>query len=189
MLIDRILAYCREADYVTEEQAPWVRYILEKNITTVCGAIPFLLFAVVLTSWETAFAFLLTFYLIRSRINGFHARTFIGCLVASVVCEYIFLGIIYPYLAVEIKLCILFVATVLILVFAPFQHTNMPLTQDEYLACRRSARARTIIIALLGITLSFANCHLVADGIIMGVAMAAVMLVLAYLQKKGVDVQ
>lgn len=56
MLIDRILAYCREADYVTEEQAPWVRYILEKNITTVCGTIPFLLFAVVLTSWETVLA-------------------------------------------------------------------------------------------------------------------------------------
>lgn len=187
MLVNRLVEFCRKAGYVTEEQEPWIKYILEKRITTICVLIPFFVIGVALTSLATAASFLVSFYLLRSRINGFHAKTFWGCFVASLIWEFVFLGLVYPIINNVASLIVLAVSIVAILMLAPFRHPSLPLSEDEYQASKCSARYRLALLTIVYIVFALFNLKAAALGILLGIAMAAVMLILAYLYRKGDD--
>lgn len=73
--LDSLVRGCVQKGYVTEEQAPWLRYALEKRLVTFGVFIPLLGLGGVITNPATMLAFLITFCLLRTRTNGFHAKS------------------------------------------------------------------------------------------------------------------
>ncbi len=183
MRIDTILKYCLVRGYVSEKQAPWLSYALKKHLSSLAGTIPMLILASLLSTPITACAFYFSFVWLRSRTNGVHAKTFLGCAVASLLSVLFFVGILYPLFSDIVMIICILGSVVIIWHFAPFNHPNMHLTREEKIACAGSAKRRVVSLLSGAFVLRVLNLQEASTGIILGIAMAAVLLALAYLFK------
>lgn len=180
-LVDRCIA----KGYITQDQAPWLYYGIEKRVTTILIAIPMLIIGSLVSTPAMAIAFYVSFYLLRSRTNGLHAKTLLGCLIHSILSEVFFLGIL-PYILDEaIAISLLILSAISIFYLAPYSHPNMGLSVQEATACAKSAKRRLITLILLLIALYIMQLSQFSTGILLGIVMTAVMLVLAYILKGG----
>ena len=66
-LIDSFVGMCIEKDYISQENAEWLQYALEKRIATVVCFVPLLILGFIIASPATVIGFLATFYLLRTR--------------------------------------------------------------------------------------------------------------------------
>ena len=185
MLHDRIISGCILKEYITTEQIPWLRYNLERIITTILGAIPFFIFGTYLTSFIEVSIFYLSFSFIRRRTNGFHAQTKVGCIIASLMWEFIFFRFLYPFLNVNLAVYILILAGITIFALAPYRNTNIHFTDSEARLSAKCARIRFSIIAVGTLLCYFSKYDTIANSSTLGIAMAAFMLALAYLELGG----
>lgn len=183
MGVEQLVEHCVKRGYVTEKQAPWLSYALKKHMSSLVATIPILILASLLTTPITAWSFYFSFSWLRSRTNGIHAKTFMGCMVASLFCVFVFMGLVYQLLTVFLMQVLLLLSTVIIWFFAPFNHPNMHLTDKENIACMNSARWRLLLLLLGAVALQMLNKREAAAGIVLGVSMAALLLALAYLFK------
>ena len=183
MGVEQLVEHCVKRGYVTEKQAPWLSYALKKHMSSLVATIPILILASLLTTPITAWSFYFSFSWLRSRTNGIHAKTFMGCMVASLFCVFVFMGLIYRLITAPIMLVLLVLSTVIIWFFAPFNHPNMHLTHKEKVACMNSARCRLALLLLGTLIFQILNKHEAATGIILGVTMAALLLAAAYFFK------
>lgn len=183
MSVEQLVQCCIKRGYISEKQAPWLCYALKKHMGSLVASLPILILASYLATPVVACFFYYSFCWLRSRTNGIHAKTFRGCIVASVLCVFIFMGLMYRLITVPIMLVLLLLSTVIIWFFAPFNHPNMHLTNSEKVACMNSARCRLVLLLLGALILQILNKHEAATGIILGVTMAAFLLASAYLFK------
>lgn len=184
-LVSALVDKCITSGYITQEQAPWLYYGIEKRLTTILISIPMLIIGSLVSTPAMAIAFYISFYLLRSRTNGFHAKTLSGCLIHSILSEIIFLGML-PYVLDEaIAISLLVLSAISIFCLAPYNHPNMGLSVVESTACAKSAKERLITLILLLIALHIMQLSQFSTGILLGIVMTAVMLVLAYILKGG----
>lgn len=183
-LIDSLVAYCVDLEYVTLNQASWLRYALEKRITSIAVSIPFLLLGIVISSFPTAISFYIGFCVLRRRINGIHAKTIMGCLIASLVCEFIVLGVILPLSNQYEIVFLLLLSEIAIICLGPYNHPNMHMSTKELYACEKGAEIRLIVLLLLIAVAYEKGLNQVADGLSLGVATAGATLAAAYINKK-----
>lgn len=178
--INSFVEMCVEKDYVSQERAAWLQYALEKRIVTVMGFIPLLVLGFMIARPATVVGFIAAFCLLRSRTNGYHAKSIGRCLVYSIVGEVIFLKVL-PVVWDNIICCtVLIVAVLLIWFFAPYNYPNMDLSQEEIVACAKSAKCRLIMCFFaLGISYGWGQYQF-ARGIFLGIVMTATTLVMAY---------
>lgn len=179
--IDKIVRYCHKNGYISENQVSWLRYSIEKRISSIVGIIPFALLALLLSDFWCALCFIFGFCFFRSRINGFHAKTLIGCLCISLATELLFFMVIYPLLNPTIALVIWVACLVILLYFAPYNHPNMHYSVDEVLALKKSIRHRAIILTTIFLIALSMQASSSLQGLTLGIAMAAFMLCLAYI--------
>lgn len=90
--IDSLVDACIYKGYITQDQAPWLRYGIEKRITTFLISIPMLIIGSLISSPVMAASFFVSFYLLRTRTNGIHAKSFGGCFVLSIFAVVFFTG-------------------------------------------------------------------------------------------------
>ena len=83
----------------------------------------------------------------------------------------------------NVAISLLIISIISIAVLAPYNHPNIDLSDEESTACAKSARIRLIILILLLIILYAMQLEQLATGILLGIVMAAVTLVLAYILK------
>lgn len=184
-VINWIIAYSLKNGIVTENNLPWFRYGIEKRLTTIVVMIPFFILAVLLTNIYVTCVFLLSFYLLRSRMNGYHANKFTRCFIHSLLLEVVCLLLIYPLLNQISVYALSIICFTLIFILAPYNHPNMHLNKEEVTACRISSRIRVSCITICNIivcALGYLDC---AKGILLGTMMAVYLLCLAYLRKGG----
>lgn len=179
--VDRIVCYCFKNGLISESQIPWLRYGIEKRLSSIFGIIPFAFLASLLSDFWCALYFILSFCFLRSRINGYHSNTLIGCLFISLATELLFLKVIYPLLTPIIALAIWVVCLVILLILAPYNHPNMHYSTDEVLALKISIRCRVIILTTLFLIALAMQTASSLRGLTLGIAMAAYMLCLAYI--------
>lgn len=183
--IERIVVYCLDQEYVTESQAPWLRYTLEKRLYTAVVAIPFLLIGILISSFAAAISFYMSFSVLRSRTSGLHANNPQKCFYASIMAEAGFLGLV-PRLMPDAVIAIMAViSAVYIFIFAPFKHPNLNLNEAEVKACAISTKIRVAVVGAACCVFYFFDLAPYAIGIAMGTVMAAVLLALAYIIQKG----
>lgn len=176
--------YCKDSGYVTQEQLPWLQYILEKRLSTLLIFFPVFLLGAWLTSPVSSCLFLASFLFLRKRTNGFHADTFEGCFVGSLLSVLVFLGLLIRVLTPLISLLILIIASISIITLSPYIHPQMHLTLKEASACAAAAKKRLLLLdVLLIITYVFGHTE-AAYSILLGISMAATTLVGAKILSK-----
>lgn len=179
--------YCKDSGYVTQEQLPWLQYILEKRLSTLLIFIPVFAVGACLTSPVSSCLFLVSFLYLRERTNGFHADTFLGCFLGSLLSVLVFLGLLFRVLTPLISLLILIIASISIITLSPYMHPRMHLTPKEASACAASARKRVILLDVLVIITYVFGYAEVAYSILLGISMAATTLVGAKILTKEDD--
>lgn len=77
--------------------------------------------------------FAICFVFLRQSTGGFHAKTFIGCLIGSVLSFYVAMEVMAVWLQshVLISSSLLLMACICVFVWAPVNHPNLLLTEDE----------------------------------------------------------
>lgn len=181
--VDRFSEYCIAKKIISTEDVPWFKYGIEKRIYTSIVAIPFFLVAVILSDIYTAIAFYVSFYCLRTRINGYHAKTVWACFVTSLLSEFLFLGVIRPLINPTGSISLALFSLINILILAPYNHSSMHLSHEELTACRNSSRIRSISIMVCILATYSLNLSTIAKGLSLGLAMAACLLCLAYIDE------
>ena len=176
-IAEELAKYCEALDYVTQEQLPWLQYILEKRLSTLLIFFPVFALGAFLTSPLSSYLFLISFLFLRERTNGFHADTFLGCFFGSLLSVLVFLGLLFRVLTPLISLLILIIASISIITMSPYMHPQMHLTSKEAAACAVSARQRLILLNILVIITYVFGYAEVAYSILLGITMAATTLV------------
>lgn len=179
----KLAAHCTEAGIIEENEATWLIYGLEKRITTTITASVFMLIGATISNVWTTLSFLGGFYFLRTRTNGYHAKSFTGCLCISVVLEFAFLFLVLPMLTDLTAWSFNLLSFVIVFLFAPFNHPNIHLDSHEIAACRIASRIREVILTVFTlIAYAFGIDH-IWHGLIMGNTMAALLLAIAKIQK------
>ena len=183
--IKTLVTYCIERGYTTAEEAPWLCYALEKKIISFVIMIPFLLVGIHVSSLSSALAFFIGFYVLRTRISGLHSNKIWKCCVTSLLSEILFLGVLAKHLNKRILIYLTLFSGMVIYMFAPFKHPNMNFSDEEVFACAISAKIRLTLLFLILGSLVWMQCEQAATGLALGIVMAAVLLAIAYINKKG----
>ena len=169
--------YCKDSGYVTQDQLPWLQYILEKRLSTILIFFPVFTLGACLTSPVSSCLFLVSFLFLRERTNGFHADTFLGCFFGSLLSVLVFLGLLIRVLTPLISLLILIIASILIITMSPYMNPQMHLTPKEASACAVSARKRLILLDVLVIITYVFGYAEMAYSILLGISMTATTLI------------
>jgi len=180
-MIVKIVERCIEKQIITSADSEWFRYGLERRILTAFVGIPFLFLAVMLTDIWGAIGFMGSFFLLRSKINGYHAKTPVQCMISSVLLEVLFLSVVYPRMGRFICLLIMTVSLVAIFFLAPSNDPSIHLDSRELKLFRKSARIRMVLLFALASIAVVLNIDGVAKGITSGSAMAVLLLCSAYI--------
>ena len=183
--ISSLVDMCIAKGYITQDQAPWLYYGIEKRVTTILVSIPMIIIGSLVATPAMAIAFYVSFFSLRARTNGLHAKTLFGCLVLSTISEIFFLGMLPHIWNGAVAISLLIISTISIVNLAPYNHPNMDLSDEEFVACAQSARKRLFILILLLIALRVMQLNRLSTGIMLGIVMTAVTLVLAYILKGG----
>lgn len=180
-ICERITEYCICNGIVTDDNIPWLRYCIEKRLSTLLCGIPFFILAVYLSDIPTAFSFYLSFYQMRKKAGGFHSETILGCIFTSVAIELLFMGIISPLLN-SFNIYVISVANAIIFfLLAPHNHPNMHLSVEEVFALKKSAKMTVVVFTCFIVLSQKISLFSVAKGLTVGSAMAAFTLCLAYI--------
>ncbi len=171
--------------YITQDQAPWLHYGIKKRVTTVLVSIPMLIIGSLVTTPAMSIAFYISFFSLRTRTSGFHAKTLAGCLILSLISELFFLGVLPGILNAATATSLLLFSVISIFLLAPYNHPNMALSAEELAACAKSAKKLLLIWIMLLATLHVTRLDQLASGIMLGIVMDAVMLIFANIQQGG----
>lgn len=118
--VDGVVALCVQNGYISSELTNWLKYALEKRLTTLIISVPLLIVGGFISPIETVISFYISFRMLRKCTNGIHARTFWACFTASIISEILFLCCVLRCLT-PITSCILLLAsTILIAFMAPY---------------------------------------------------------------------
>lgn len=180
MKIDTLVGICIQKGYVSQDETPWLRYALERRIISLIAFVVLFIIGLLITTPTTLLAFLITFCTLRSRTNGYHAKSVGGCLFYSILGEVFYLRVLPNVWNDVFAFIALAVSIILIWFFAPYNHPNMDLSPEEVVACAKSAKWRvsTLIVALS--VLDALQQYQLALGIILGIVMTASTLIMAY---------
>ena len=130
VLVNRFTAFCIKNGIIADDDADWFSYALERRICN-CAAV-LLLFPLGcwLSNWIVSLSFFLSFYFLRKRASGFHAKTFAGCFLFSLISTFIIFRFAISLCGKTVQLGICIVSTALIFGLAPFDHPNMHMSSN-----------------------------------------------------------
>lgn len=178
--VDTLVGMCIQKGYVSQDEAPWLRYALERRIISLIAFVVLFIIGLLITTPTTLLAFLITFCTLRSRTNGFHAKSVNRCLLYSILGEAFFLRVL-PMIWNDITtFIVLAMSIMLIWILAPYNHPNMDLSSEEVAACAKSVKCRLRILIFALSVLYICKQTQLTLGIIQGIVMTAATLVMAY---------
>lgn len=183
-LVDCVVQKCIKGKYITPERAPWLRYGIEKKLSSTLISIPFLTFGIFLSDFSAAVAFYIGFCFLRERTSGIHAKTIIGCFLLSLSFECLFLGVLFWKLNMNWIISLASISSIIIYLYAPYNHPNMSFSVKELEICSYKARIRLLITILLTILFYLIEQKSIVRGLCLSIAMAAFLLVFAYIITK-----
>ena len=181
----RFASNCVEEKIIAQQELDWLVYGLERRITSTASAVFFLIVGIYLANALSVITFMVSFYFLRVRTNGYHANSFVACLFFSLVLEMIFLKFVLPIVNLLVFLLLNFASLFVIFLLAPFANRNMHLNEEEFKACRKSSRIRISALFAVAILLYTFGEFNVSKGITLGITMTALLLIIAYIKDKG----
>lgn len=101
--------------------------------------------------------FMSAFVIIRQNIGGYHAKTHIGCMSILGTVLIVFSQLVRfmpPEFEMAVSICLTAVSVIPVIMFAPVEHPNKPLSENEKQNLRRRGITVVIIAAMLILILS-----------------------------------
>lgn len=179
-VIARFTEYCVRKDIISSSEAEWFSYGLVQRcekLIALCFLFPLGWF---FSSFSSSFAFYLSFFLLRTHTNGYHAKTFVGCLLFSVCSECVLFLLIFPNLSGSVVLWILVLSSITIFLFAPYDHPNLHMTKEELAASKHMAMLTVLILDMALILSLSMQFYAFANGLALGLGFTAFLLIVAY---------
>lgn len=183
-VIAQFTEYCVRKDIISSSDAEWFAYGLMKRCEKLIAI--FFLFPLGwrLSSFSTSLSFYLSFFLLRIHTNGYHAKTFTGCLLFSVCSECVLFLLILPHLRSATLLWILALSTIVILLLAPYDHPNLHMSKEELKASGHMARLTVLILDMVLILSLRMRFYAFANGIALGLGFATFLLITGHKNTK-----
>lgn len=129
---------------ITAEQTEWCAYILECKLDQWSAFAVMAVVGTVLAGFPQTVLFLWGICFLRKRTNGYHANSYLECLVKSLACEVICL-LAAPLLPVWLCALALAAGTAVVVTLAPVNNQNLHFDEREMAALRRSTRKRLVV--------------------------------------------
>lgn len=165
-------------------QADIMRYYLEVLLSTAVTMIPLIVISFLISSPPIIISYFFTVFFLRHRTNGYHAESIWGCVIVSIICIFVFLGLIPRFIPLRYILLLLLIAESIIILMAPYNHPNMNYSSHELRLCKLSSWIRSgFAIVLVTIFIHF-NFTSAATGIAMGIIQTAFLLFIAKTKKE-----
>lgn len=179
-LTERIISYCILNDIVSVSDEDWLRYGIEKRMMLLMGSIPQTALAVCFSNVPAAIGYMTSFFLLRGKTSGYHAKTPLGCLCISVLLESLFFIGLYSRLGMMLMFICNGLSTIVIFYLAPYAHPNMHFDKAALRALRLQGRSMTLMLFFGAVICWYTGVLSVARGLTIGITMTAFALWLAY---------
>ena len=162
-------------------------YGYELIFSQVISILLFLLIGIILGfGWETCL-FLVSFVCLRIFCGGFHANSYYGCFISSMIITFLVVGVgcIVGKYQISWPAIILMVISSLILVFrGPFINPKHPLSLVRIHVNRKKAYCVIIIEDISIVSFLFAQQHIAAYILTFSEMVVAILLLLAHIKKR-----
>lgn len=183
-LMKRAADYCVNAGIIKDEYTEWFIYTFEKKIVTIIVFILMCISGCIISNAKISISFVISFFVLRTKVNGYHASKVWVCAVMSLVLTMIFLIIGVPLLNNEWVFYSVGVMNLIVIYsFAPYNHPNMHLSKTEIKACRKSAKIRILALTIVAF-ITHRNYSNLANGIVLGNLATTFLLLLAIIRKE-----
>ena len=139
-LSNRLAYFFAQNKILEKEDIPIYRYGLELVLSSFINGVIALLIAILTKTFFACFLYIMAFIIMRSSGGGFHARTHWGCcsISAFALCVFVIYIKICPTSLYTLTSVISMIVTFpTLLLFAPLEHENKPLTDTERKRLRR----------------------------------------------------
>lgn len=164
-------------EYIPAQTAELCEYNLLRKMTTITTFCIVLLPGVAVGRWFDAFLIAFGIYYLRAYTNGYHAHSYAGCLLLSIIVMNVSL-IITKHTSVYISIIMFFGSSFLIIRKAPTNNLHIHLTKSEIIAMRTRIRMRLTILTGCFLGLLLLN-HEKAACVAMSIAAVAISLLFA----------
>lgn len=179
----KLASICVKNELVDPEIFEWCVYSIEKRLVTFCTWSVLIAIGAHLFGFPCTLGFTLGFLALRCRTNGYHAKTYIGCLIGSILieCNSIFVVRNAP---MEWLTLIIVLSNLIILKVAPVNNKQIHLTASEMNAMKKDVHKILVGMDFLYFLCVF--CYPVSDigkGLVAALAADAITLVATDLYK------
>ncbi len=186
-LVNEITEKLVTCEFVDSRDAEWFSYAIQKKLISLISGFAFLIIGIMSTELDTAVTYLGSFYFLRTRTNGYHAKTFILCLMYSLALELAMLYLLLPELNTFWAFALNAICTACVFQFAPVNDRSIHLNAAELKACKRSGRLRILLLEALLIAAYLLSVDSIVNGLTLGNTMTALLLVIAKIKKENKD--
>ena len=178
----KIADFCVKNELVEQGMFEWCVYSIEKKLVTFSTWVVLIFIGACLFGFQCVLCFTLGFLVLRRRTNGYHAKTYIGCLLGSILieCNSIFM---VRNLSMEGIVLIIALSNLIILKVAPVNNEQIHLTVDEMNAMKKEIRKVLIGMDILCLLCIFCHTRTMGNGLVAALAADAITLVAADLHK------
>ena len=186
-LSKRMASFFVRNDVIKSEDEEVYEYGLQLLLSTVFNGIIALVLAIISgTVWQCV-CYLAVFVLIRKSAGGFHAKTHLGCccILAVVLSLFIVFIKFVPtniYTAITV-FAVVFSVTV-ILLFAPLEHENKPISGKDKKRLRKISVIYAILISFVISLLFITNMKEIMVCLALGMFTASSSMLVAIIEKK-----
>lgn len=186
-LSKRMASFFVRNDVIKSEDEEVYEYGLQLLLSTVFNGIIALILAIISGTVLQCVCYLVVFILLRKSAGGFHAKTHFGCCcILSVVLSLFIMFIkfvpneVYGIVAAIAAT----VSVVIILMFAPLEHENKPISDKDKSRLRKISIIYAILFALLVFALFIAKLKMIMICIALGMFTASSSMLVAVIEKK-----
>lgn len=186
-LSKRMASFFVRNDVIKSEDEEVYEYGLQLLLSTVFNGILALVLAIISgTVWQCV-CYLAVFILIRKSAGGFHAKTHLGCCcILTVVLSLFVLFIKFVPTNIYAAITVFAVAfsVAVILIFAPLEHENKPISDKDRKRLRKISIIYAILISIIISLLFIANMKEIMVCLALGMFTASSSMMVAVIEKK-----
>lgn len=128
---EKLTEYFLRKGLIEANQLPWCEYMIKHRAMDVISLLWLVPMGSLVASWYISLAFVLSYRFLRSRTGGYHAKSPLGCLLASTVTQIIGMFLVSHMKSTLLLFCILSLSSILIVLLSPANNAELHLTQVE----------------------------------------------------------
>lgn len=186
-LSKRMVSFFVRQKIIEKDDKEVYEYGLQLLLSTILNAVIALLIAIVSRTVIFCLFYLSAFVIMRKSAGGFHAKTHFGCcciLIAVLCCFIAFIRLAPTEIYTAISVLTLIVSAVTVLLFAPLEHENKPLSDKDKIRLRKVSVAYMIVISGLVILFGIFNLSQIMVSTALGIATSGGSILAAKIQEK-----